>query len=143
VNGTAWFGSNILPIHGLAFIGLVLATLFILIPLMAIRATRPYAAVTVYTLTFIFGGLTWFYAAHYCRAALGVFWLIVGLFFAGVGVIPVALVGSGLIGDWVNFFWFVFMLAITYGCRLLSLCAFGQHSEQAPPRELSSTDAGP
>jgi hypothetical protein len=121
VNGSDWFGKTILPIHALVVCFLFLTTFFLLIPLMVIKATRPYAAITVFAWSYIFGGITWFYTAHYCLVALGTFWLLVGLFVGGIGVTPVALIGSIILGDWPNLLFFGILLIVTFGCRGLSL----------------------
>lgn len=122
VKGMDWFGTTILPLHNLAFVVAILLTFLVLIPLMVIRSTRGFAGMTLYALSYLFGGITWFYTAFYCLY-LGVFWLIVGVFLLGVGVAPVAFIGSMVKGDWSIFGIILLQVVVTMGTRGLSAYA--------------------
>ena len=118
-NGHQWFHKTILPLHAAIFSALLKVTIMVLIPFMVIRPTRPYASLALYQLTYVFGGIAWFNAAYYCLNFIGTLWFIVGLFIAGVGVAPVAVIGSVIKGHW----WFIGPIAIqlsaAIGCRVL------------------------
>jgi hypothetical protein len=49
----------------------------------------------------------------------GRFWLIVGLFLAGVGVVLVAAIASLIYGEWLVLIQIVIAVAIVYGLRIL------------------------
>ena len=119
IYGGIWFKETILPLHGLFFAVLLILTFLILIPLMVVKTTRPYSGLVLYQLTYLFGGIAWFYSAHYCLYFIGLFWLIVGLFIAGVGVVPVAVIGSIIKGHWEFLLFVVVQLVATFGCRAL------------------------
>lgn len=123
VKGGIWFKEVILPLHALIFFVLLALTFLVLIPMMVIKTTRPYSGLILFQLTYIFGGIAWFYSAHYCLYFLSVFWFIVGLFVAGVGVAPVAVIGSLIKGDWETFGLIGTQLFATFGCRALALYA--------------------
>ncbi len=121
VNGKLWFKQTILPFHQAAFIGLLAVTVFLVIPLLAVKAIRPYSRHILYELPYFFGGIAWFYSANYCLNALGKFWLIFGSCVVGFGVVPIAIVGTILKGHWVYLGYICLQIAVTFGCRYLAL----------------------
>lgn len=123
VKGGIWFKEMILPLHGLIFFTLLILTFFVLIPLMVIKTTRPYSGLVLYQLTYLFGGILWFYSVHYCLYFIGIVWLIIGFLVAGVGVVPVAIVGSMIKGHWEFFVLAIIQLVATFGCRALAAYA--------------------
>jgi len=123
IKGGVWFKEMILPLHGLFFFILLALTFFVLIPLMVIKTTRPYSGLVLYQLTYLFGGIAWFYSAHYCLYFIGIGWLIVGFLFAGIGVVPIAIIGSAIKGHWELFGLVAFQLIATFGCRALAAYA--------------------
>jgi hypothetical protein len=123
INGGIWFKEMVLPLHGLFFIVLLALTLLVLIPLMVIKTTRPYAGLALYQLTYLFGGIAWFYSVHYCLYFIGIVWLIIGFLVAGVGVVPVAMIGSVIKGHWEFFGLVAVQLIATFGCRALAAYA--------------------
>jgi thiosulfate reductase cytochrome b subunit len=123
LNGSEWFRETILPLHGVIFLALLVVTFLALIPLMVFKGSRPYSGILLLHLTYVFGGIAWFYASHYCVNFLGVFWFVVGLFFAGVGVAPVAVIGSIIKGHWEFLGFLAVQLVATFGCRFLAIYA--------------------
>lgn len=123
IKGGIWLKETVLPIHGFIFSVLLVLTFVVLIPLMVIKATRPYSGLILYQLTYLFGGIVWFYSAHYCLYFLGIFWFIFGLFIAGIGVAPIALIGAIIKAHWEFLGFIVIQLIATFGCRALAAYA--------------------
>lgn len=123
IKGGVWFSEEIFPIHAKIFYVLVILTFLVLIPMMVIKTTRPYSGLTLYQITYLFGGIAWFYSAHYCLYFIGIAWLIVGLFLAGIGVVPIAIIGTIFKGHWEFLIFLVIQLAATFGCRALAIYA--------------------
>lgn len=120
INGGIWFGEIVLPLHGLFFFAGLVLTFLVLIPLMVIKTTRPYSGLGLYHLTYLFGGIAWFYSAYYCLYFIGIAWLIIGFLLAGVGVVPVAVIGSVIQGQWGVFGLLAVQLIAAVGCRALA-----------------------
>lgn len=78
------------PALGIAF----LIVFLILIPLGLFDSTRKFSANALYLISFLFGFAIWVYSAGIAFALLGLFWLIVGLLLAGIGVVAVAFLGA-------------------------------------------------
>jgi hypothetical protein len=80
----------LLPI---AWIVLAIAVL-VLIPLAVWPRTRAAAAVGLFISSYVFGATTWFLGAAITFGSFGWFGLIVGLFFLGLGVVPLGIIGA-------------------------------------------------
>jgi hypothetical protein len=71
-----------------------LICLFLLIPLSFFRATKTFGLTTLYMLTFFFGILAWALGLVTTLYYLGVIWIVIGLFFAGIGVVPIGIIAA-------------------------------------------------
>ncbi len=120
VKGKIWFKETIIPLHGLVFYALLILTVLILIPLMVVKAARPYSGHTLYQFAYFFGGLAWFYAANYCLNFLGKFWFIFGNCMVGVGLVPIAVIGSIVKRHWAFLGFFGLQLTAAFGCWFLA-----------------------
>ncbi len=129
IKGKLWLKQTILPFHDLVFIWLFALTVFMVIPLLAVKTSRPFSRQLLYELPYFFGGIAWFYAASYCLNSLGKFWFIFGSCIVGFGVIPIAMIGTVIKGQWSFLGYLFFQLAATFGCRYLAL-AVVQSSKQ-------------
>lgn len=123
IKGSEWLQKSILPLHGFLFFLLLIFTFLILIPLMVFKSIRPYSGILLYNLTYVYGGIAWFYSAHYCLIFLGKFWMIIGMLFLGIGVAPVAVIGSIIKGHWGFLIFICVQLIATFGCRFLAAYA--------------------
>ena len=77
---------------------LVLVVIFIL--MLFSNKRRRDGATGLYYLSFLFGLNLWLYSFLITYKTLGILWVIVGLIFAGVGIFPMALVGSATHSLW-------------------------------------------
>ena len=91
IMGTAFKGYTLmLPFY---FIALAL-TVFVFVPLTLWRKTRGVGSVALFIASYIFGLTTWLFGAMITFSVFGWFGLVLGLLFLGVGVVPLAIVGS-------------------------------------------------
>jgi hypothetical protein len=123
INGGDWFRENIFPLHDFIFVIFLGLTFLVLIPLMVIKTTRPYSALSLLVLTYLFGGIVWFYSVYYCLNVIGVVWTIIGFLCAGIGVVPIAVIGAMIKGHWSVVTSMVVVLVATFGCRALAAYA--------------------
>jgi len=130
VKGRMWFKHAILPVHERIFYGLLVLAVLVLVPLLALKASRPYSRYLFYQLPYFFGGIAWFYAADYCLNSLGKFWFIFGSCVVGFGVFPIALVGTIIKGHWPFFGFLCLQLLVTFGCRYLALASVPSSGEE-------------
>ena len=95
--------------------------LLILIVFGFFRPARPFIAVALITGSWITGGTVWILSALFTYIFWGVGWLIAGIVFMGVGVLPLALLASGRAGEWGNFNMLATMAGVTIALRLVGL----------------------
>jgi len=105
------------PVFGFAF----MLVLFVFIPLGLIRKTRGFASSALMIASFVFGTTVWLFSIGIAFGLLGWFWLIVGLGFAGLGVVPVAFFGALFKGEsGIAFVGILLPLVLAFGTRLLA-----------------------
>jgi len=103
------------------FIVAAVLSLVALVPLGLISgSTRRFASAGMLVASFLFTFTTWLYAVLVTATILGGFWLFVGLFFGGIGVVPVGFVGALLVGAGNEAFGIGFGVALAVGARFLS-----------------------
>ncbi len=129
VKGRIWFMQAILPVHERIFYVLLVLTVLVLVPLLALKASRPYSRNLLYELPYFFGGIAWFYAANYCLNSLGKFWFIFGSCIVGFGVVPIALVGAVIKGHWAFLGFICLQLIAVFGCRFIALASVSSSEE--------------
>ena len=66
----------------------------VLLPLAAWRKTRSFAGMALFLVSWLFGITTWLLGAAISFSAFGWLGLIIGLVFAGIGVVPLGIVGA-------------------------------------------------
>ena len=91
ISGGSVVAPKIYPfLDGAAVIALIVDVL-VLLPLLAFRRTRTASAAAIYFSSYIFGFVTWLQGFIVTLYFWGVIGVVVGLFIAGVGVVPIAM----------------------------------------------------
>ncbi len=132
MKGSLWLKQTILPFHQMVFEGLLAVTVLLVIPLLAVKTSRPYSRHLLYELPYFFGGIAWFYSANYCLNSLGKFWFIFGSCIVGFGVVPIAVVGTIIKGHWIFLGFLCLQLIATFGCRYLALSTVSSSQRGRP-----------
>jgi hypothetical protein len=99
----------------------LLIVIFVLGPISLIRPTRALAAIGVVIASYVFGVITWCAGLAITYAFWGVTGVIIGLLFAGVGIVPVAMLATLLHGQWVTLIELVILIVLTFGLRALGV----------------------
>lgn len=101
VKGGIWTFDNIYQTTSLIMAGLLLLivpfSLILLIP----KKTREFGGAGFYTASYILSFMLWFWSLIVAKILAGTVWLLIGLFFAGIGVIPIAIIATLIEGNWV------------------------------------------
>src|SRR5260221_5949008 len=92
---------------------------FVFLPLCIFKKTRPWAGLGYFLSSFLFVAVLFAFACIVCVQLCGYGALFVGLFLAGVGVVPVALLAALFHGAWSLFWDLVFGVVLTFGTRYL------------------------
>jgi hypothetical protein len=80
----------LLPFSSMAFA----IALLVLGPLAIWRKTRGAAGVGLFFISYLFGATTWFLGAAVTFGSFGWVGLIIGFFIAGIGVVPLGIIGA-------------------------------------------------
>jgi MFS family permease len=121
IKGGLWLGEILYPwltaISAVTFI----VCLLILLPLSFFRKSRAFAGLSFFIASYIFGVGLWVWAFLLTYALWGTVALLIGLFMAGIGVVPMAMLATIFHGEWGIFGQLVLLLLFTFGSRMLGL----------------------
>ncbi len=104
----------------LSTLALVVSILFLL-PLALIRKTRSIAAIGIYICSYVYGISAWFTGLLLTYSIWGSFAVLVGLFFLGIGVVPIAILATLFNGLWAELGILIALCVLTFGSRLGSI----------------------
>jgi len=131
LRGMVWASEKVLP--WLIDAGRIAFDICVLVfgPLCIFKKTRPWAGLGYFFSSFLFGAVLFAFACIVCVQLWGYGALFVGLFLAGVGVVPVALLAALFHGAWSLFWDLVFGVVLTFGTRYLGV----RLTEQREPKQ--------
>lgn len=123
--GSAWASSKLLPwfsvLTWIAF-GLVV---FVFLPLAIPKATRGFSSVALLISSYVFGASLWMEGLLLTLFIWGLGAVFIGLFMAGVGVVPIAMLATLLKGMWGPFIELVLLTIMTFASRIGALSLAG------------------
>lgn len=97
-NAVRWMESA-LPVVRNCGAAIVFLWFTVLLPMSIFRSMHPLIAVALKISSFIIGGVCWWQSFIVTYRMLGWLSVVIGLLFAGLGVVPMALVATGMRGD--------------------------------------------
>ena len=116
--GSAWASSKLLPwfsvLTWIAF-GLVV---FVFLPLAIPKATRGFSSISLFIASYVFGATLWMEGLLLTLFIWGIGAVFIGLFIAGVGVVPIAIIATLLKGMWVPLIELVLLTVMTFTSRI-------------------------
>jgi hypothetical protein len=100
VKGSVWIGQKLYP--GLSFISetALVCVVVLFVPLAAFKRTRAFAGLGIFAASYVFGLMLWVWSLILTYKLWGIFAVILGLFLAGIGIVPVALLAVLFNGQW-------------------------------------------
>lgn len=131
LRGMVWAADKLMPWIVTASGYALLVCIFILLPLCIFRRTRPWAGVGFVYASLLFGAMLFAYSRLFVVFAWGYGALAIGLIFAGVGVVPVALLAAIFHGEWTIFWEILFGVVLTFGPRILGAWLTSPKEEEA------------
>ncbi len=137
IYGGAWLSAKIYPIL-LVIFGITFGiTLLILTPISIFKKTRGFAGNGIVISSFIFGLTLWIWSFLLTYTLWGGLGIFIGLFFFGVGVVPIAMLATLFKGMWPIFGQLIFLTILTFGSRFFGI--FLTESHQRFKAEKDST----
>ncbi|MGA9364885.1 MAG: hypothetical protein WBW16_11035 [Bacteroidota bacterium] len=129
IRGGLWLSEILYPwltlISAIAFFVCIL----ILLPLAFFRKTRGVSGVGLFIASYIFGASLWVWTFLLTYTLWGATALFIGLFLAGVGVVPIAMLATLFNGEWSILAQLVLLVIFTFGSRMLGLYLSGKAEE--------------
>jgi hypothetical protein len=99
VKGGVWLSALILPWVA-PIIWFVFVINVIMLPIAFFRTSRPFYGYALYISSYVYGITLWTWAFLISYAIWGFLGIIIGLIFLGIGVVPIAIIGSMVEGEW-------------------------------------------
>lgn len=116
--GSAWASSKLLPWFSVfTWIAFALVV-FIFLPLAIPRATRGFSSVALFIASYVFGATLWMEGLLLTLFIWGLGAVFIGLFIAGIGVVPIAMLATLLKGMWGQLVELVLLTIMTFGSRI-------------------------
>ena len=137
IGGASWLSDHLLPWFMLASTITFGVLVLILLPLSAFRQTRSFAGVAILYTSFLFGATVWMDGLLTTEALWGTWAVIVGLCFAGVGIVPIGMLAALFHGAWSVLGELIGFTVLTFGSRFYALW-LGAQVEEASQAEESA-----
>ena len=141
-SGVAYVSEIVIPwLFDIAWIALGIS-LLILLPLSFFRGTRVFACWGYMISSFAFGLCGWVYGFLVTYSLWGAFGVIVGLFIAGVGVVPVGMLAAAFHGSWEVVLELAVLVVLTFGSRAYAMYVAKKADEDAYERNMITIEPG-
>lgn len=121
LNGGLWLSATLYPWLILISLITFAISLLILLPLGIFKKTRIISGTGLLIASYIFGATLWVWSFLLAYVLWGFLGLLIGLFFGGVGVVPIAMLATLFSGEWSMFGELIVLLIVTFGTRLLAM----------------------
>ena len=130
LHGSAWVSEKVLPV--LTAIGAVSFLLLMLIglPLSIFKKCRGWCSVCFLYWSMLCGLCLWMTSLLVTINLWGYFAAIIGLFFFGVGVFPIAVLACMFKGEWSLFFQLILQFVILFAARIFGFYLAGKAEEE-------------
>jgi hypothetical protein len=120
IEGGVWLSTVLYPWLLRIFWITIGIILFILLPLGAFMRTRIISAIGFLVASYIFGATLWTWSFLVAYSLWGFLGLLIGLFFFGGGVIPIAVLASLFNAEWGILFQLILLVLFVYGTRIFA-----------------------
>jgi hypothetical protein len=129
IQGAVWVGEHIMQwLINLAWIAFGI-NFFILLPLSLFGKTKMFGGIGMFISSYVFGLTLWFLGlliTYFTWGFLGVF---IGLILGGIGVIPVAMLATLLVGELFVLFVLILLSILTFGLKILGVYMISKAEE--------------
>ncbi len=130
LHGTAWVSEKLIPIFDIIISLSLLPIFLIILPLSFIKKCRGWCGMIFFYWSYLVGLYLWMCALITTLMFWGWFAVILGLFIAGVGVVPIAILASAIHGEWFLFGQLIFYLAMVIAARIYGFYLAGKAEDE-------------
>ncbi len=129
IKGGVWLGAKVLPWLSIVMWFVFALDILIILPLGIFKKTKGASAIGLVVSSYIYGLTLWFWALLLTYIIWGAVAVFIGLFIAGVGVVPIAMLATAINGEWAITGQIVLLLVLTFGSRMLGFY-FAQRADE-------------
>jgi hypothetical protein len=115
--GMLWVSGVLLPFVAILGNVALIMLLLVLLPFSLHRRSRRWTGPGIVLVSYTWGLYTWMFSALVVHDMWGTFWMIIGILFFAVGVIPMAGLAMLFRGDWVQAGALVLSIVVIYLVR--------------------------
>jgi len=119
IKGGVWLGAIVLPWLSIIMWLVFILNVIIFLPLGIFKKTRSVSAFGFVMSSYVYGLTLWFWALLLTYLIWGTTAVFIGLFIAGIGVVPIAILATALNGEWAITGQIILLLVLTFGSRML------------------------
>ena len=119
VKGGVWLGEIVLPWLSIIMWLVFILNIIIFLPLGIFKKTRSVSAFGFVISSYVYGLTLWFWALLLTYLIWGTRAVFIGLFIAGIGVVPIAILATALNDEWAITGQIILLLVLTFGSRML------------------------
>ena len=119
IKGGVWLGAIVLPWLSIIMWLVFILNITIFLPLGIFKKTRSVSAFGFVISSYVYGLTLWFWTLLLTYLIWGTTAVFIGLFIAGIGVVPIAILATALNGEWAITGQIILLLVLTFGSRML------------------------
>ena len=121
IHGMVWLSEKAVPWLFVGSLITLAICLLVFLPLSIFRKTRPWAGLGFFFASYLFGTVLFAFSCLVAVQIWGYVALIIGLIFAGIGVVPVAFLAALFHGEWSLLSYVLAGTVLTFGSRYLGI----------------------
>ena len=119
IKGGVWLGAMVLPWLSIIMWLVFVLDILVFLPLGIFKKTKGVSAFGFVLSSYVYGLTLWFWALLLTYLIWGTRAVFIGLFIAGIGVVPISILATALNGEWAITGQIILLLVLTFGSRML------------------------
>lgn len=119
IKGGVWLGGIVLPWFSIIMWLVFILDIIIFLPLGIFKKTKSVSAFGLVISSYVYGLTLWLWALLLTYLIWGTVAVFIGLFIAGIGVVPVAILATAFEGEWAITGQIILLLVLTFSARML------------------------
>jgi uncharacterized membrane protein (GlpM family) len=133
IGGASWLSDHLLPLFATSSVIAFGLLVTVFLPLSAFRKTRSFGLAAIFCASILFGATAWMEGLVTTELFWGTWGVIIGLCFAGVGVVPMGMLAAFFHGEWSELLELLALIALTFGCRFYAIWMDGKAQTAIEP----------
>ena len=136
----AWLQQSLFPWLEIAVTVCVFLWFIVFLPMFIFKKARPWIGVGLVYSSCLTGFTCWIFSFIVTYQTLGGYWLFIGLFFAGMGVFPLAVIGVLIHGLWAVLANLLFAIAMMIIPRVLGIWIGNRYEDAVDAHCIAGDD---